>query len=63
MKKNVRLIVCLLASILVILSASTLLSSCQKEAEIILNVYNWGEYISDGEDGTLNVNAEIGRAS
>lgn len=24
-----------------------------------LNVYNWGEYISDGEDGTLDVNAEF----
>ncbi len=24
-----------------------------------LNVYNWGEYISDGSDGTLNVNEEF----
>lgn len=24
-----------------------------------LNVYNWGEYISDGEDGTLDVNARF----
>lgn len=24
-----------------------------------LNVYNWGEYISDGSDGTLNVNKEF----
>ena len=24
-----------------------------------LNVYNWGEYISDGSEGTLNVNAEF----
>ena len=24
-----------------------------------LNVYNWGEYISDGEDDTLDVNAEF----
>lgn len=24
-----------------------------------LNVYNWGEYISDGSDGTLDVNAEF----
>lgn len=23
----------------------------------VLNVYNWGEYISDGSEGTLNVNA------
>ncbi|MBP9989649.1 MAG: extracellular solute-binding protein, partial [Ruminococcus sp.] len=24
-----------------------------------LNVYNWGEYISDGAEGTLDVNAEF----
>lgn len=27
--------------------------------ESTLYVYNWGEYISDGSDGTLNVNAEF----
>ena len=26
---------------------------------ISINVYNWGEYISDGSDDTLNVNAEF----
>ncbi len=26
---------------------------------VTLNVYNWGEYISNGEDGTLDVNAEF----
>ncbi len=31
-----------------------------KDAGISINVYNWGEYISDGSDeGTLNVNAEF----
>lgn len=31
-----------------------------RDAGISINVYNWGEYISDGsEDGTLNVNAEF----
>lgn len=28
-------------------------------AGTVLNVYNWGEYISDGSDGTLDVNAEF----
>ncbi len=33
------------------------LSSCSEEAkEETLYVYNWGEYISDGSDGSLNVN-------
>ena len=56
MKKKMRLIVCLLASVLVILSASALLSSCKKDTEVVLNVYNWGEYISDGSDDSLDVN-------
>lgn len=29
------------------------------KAEITLEVYNWGEYISDGSDGSLNVIAEF----
>ena len=34
------------------------LSSCGEggEQKIVLNVYNWGEYISDGSEGTLDVN-------
>ncbi len=26
---------------------------------VTINVYNWGEYISTGEDGSMNVNAEF----
>ena len=34
------------------------LNSCGNSDElIILNVYNWGEYISDGSEGSLDVNA------
>ena len=37
-----------------------LLSGCSEEKETVtLNVYNWGEYISDGSEGTLNVNEEF----
>ena len=37
-----------------------LLCGCEKENEkITLNVYNWGEYISDGSEGTVNVNDEF----
>ena len=33
------------------------MSSCEEAPEkIVLNVYNWGEYISDGSEGTLDVN-------
>ena len=30
-----------------------------RDAGISLNVYNWGEYISNGEDGTLDINDEF----
>lgn len=30
-----------------------------KDAGISINVYNWGEYISDGEDGSLDINKEF----
>ncbi len=33
------------------------LSSCENEPIIVLNVYNWGEYISDGSEDSLDVNA------
>ena len=41
---------------LVLLLLCPLLASCKGEESITLYVYNWGEYISDGSDGTINVN-------
>lgn len=42
------------------LAALLLLSGCGEEKqEQVLNVYNWGQYISDGSEGTLNVNEEF----
>lgn len=36
------------------------LSGCQTKSEkLTLNVYNWGEYISDGSEDTLDVNKEF----
>ena len=54
--KKLILIVTLLLSVL-------LITSCGKKDEItdvrILNVYNWGEYISDGFEGSYDTNAEF----
>lgn len=33
--------------------------SALKDQNITLNVYNWGEYISDGTDGLLDINSEF----
>lgn len=30
-----------------------------RDNTLVLNVYNWGEYISDGSEGTMDVNAEF----
>ncbi len=38
---------------------STLFSSCAKSDELVLNVYNWGEYISDGSEDSYDTNAEF----
>ncbi|MBR2906770.1 MAG: spermidine/putrescine ABC transporter substrate-binding protein [Clostridia bacterium] len=40
---------------LLCLSALLLFSSCDSSGENVLNVYNWGEYISDGSEGSLDV--------
>ena len=30
-----------------------------KDKDVTINVYNWGEYISNGDDDSLDVNAEF----
>ncbi len=56
MKKRI----CLLLSVFLCLIASVLLfASCTQEEtskNVTLYVYNWGEYISDGSEGSLDVN-------
>ena len=41
----------------VLCSFAVVFSSCSELETIVLNVYNWGEYISDGSEDTLDVNA------
>ena len=52
--KKILVTVLLLA---LLLSMAVLFSSCSGTEIIVLNVYNWGEYISDGSEDTLDVNA------
>ncbi len=40
-------------------SAAGKASAGESSSGVTLNVYNWGEYISTGEDGSMNVNAEF----
>lgn len=50
-----------LVSLCILLSLfGGLLSGCVADDNtIVLNVYNWGEYISDGSDGLMDVNAQF----
>lgn len=45
---------------LAVLAGMFLISGCSSEEEaLVLNVYNWGEYISDGSEDSVNVNEEF----
>ena len=47
----------LLVSTCLLLLLCPLLTSCSSDGTITLYVYNWGEYISDGSEDSLDVNA------
>ena len=53
--KHTRLITLLVAALLLLPSLASL-SACDSGYDVVLNVYNWGEYISDGSYDSLNVN-------
>ena len=57
-------ILALVLSAALMISAFSVLSGCSEEKGVpktgeVLYVYNWGEYISNGDDGSMDVNAEF----
>ena len=62
MKQMRKRLVCLLAAAVLLLLP---MASCAGKTggddgkAVTLYVYNWGEYISDGSEGCLDVNAEF----
>ncbi len=48
-----------LLPVLLLLVLACGLAACSDKDTITLNVYNWGEYISTGEEGTYNTNKEF----
>ena len=57
MRKGLCVVLCML-----LISGIALLASCSSEGQAgEINVYNWGEYISNGEDGSMDVIAEFER--
>ena len=61
MKKFFAVVLAVLAVGSTVLPAFASSGSTQKAADtgVTINVYNWGEYISNGTDGTMDVNAEF----
>ena len=57
--KNIKRISALALTLVLLSSFLIFLPSCQQSEEVILNVYNWGEYISDGSDDSIAVNSEF----
>lgn len=55
MKKTLSLV--LFSALL--LTAALTFASCDDSQTVTLYVYNWGEYISDGSEGSLDVNREF----
>lgn len=55
MKKHIFTLILALLLLIIVFG----LCSCEKTTSTTLYVYNWGEYISDGSEGTLDVNAEF----
>lgn len=45
--------------VLIFVISPLMLTSCKKDSTVTLNVYNWGEYISDGDEGTYDTIAEF----
>jgi len=45
--------------VMALLCPVLLLSGCSSEDTLTLNVYNWGEYISDGSEGTFDTISEF----
>jgi len=61
-KKKIAALVSLTVACVLILSiiiGSFAINVSSKNETLTLNVYNWGEYISDGSDESLNVNEEF----
>ncbi len=61
----IKRLLCLLSASFIFLSTFGIVAFAEEEKDYShlrgtsINVYNWGEYISDGADGTLDVNKEF----
>ena len=59
MKSIKKTIAVILAAVVLAAVSAPLLTSCGSDGAVTLNVYNWGEYISDGSEDSFDTNAEF----
>ena len=57
-KRTRRIVLASTFGLLAVITTSVFFATATSET-VVVNVYNWGEYISDGSDGTLDVNKEF----
>ena len=55
-------VICVVLSVLLAVSCLAGLSGCGSSKKTTLYVYNWGQYISEGDDGSLDVIAAFEKA-
>ena len=55
-------VICVVLSVLLAVSCLAWLSGCGSSKKTTLYVYNWGQYISEGDDGSLDVIAAFEEA-
>ena len=55
-------VICVVLSVLLAVSCLAGLSGCGSSEKTTLYVYNWGQYISEGDDGSLDVIADFEEA-
>ena len=55
-------VICVVLSVLLAVSCLAGLSGCGSSKKTTLYVYNWGQYISEGDDGSLDVIAAFEEA-
>lgn len=61
MKKFISLILCITLIISCFCIGVSADETAAPDSGVTINVYNWGEYISNGTDGSMDVNAEFTR--
>lgn len=62
LNKKMLPVLCVLTAVLILLSVFSFPMTARADDIVTINVFNWGQYISDGSDGYINVIDEFEKA-